>query len=106
MSHRLTNQSLMVVITRNVSGVCVLQKPTRLVIQEPDIVVGELGFKNGHIEVVEELCLHVEGSAASRLPPTEITHSPQVGQAELEEFTVDFLLAAHDICRSIRRAFR
>ena len=64
------NQTLMVVVTRSMSGVCVRQEPPRLVIQEPDIVVRELGLKDGHVDVVEELGFYIQRLAASRVTPT------------------------------------
>jgi hypothetical protein len=53
------------------------------------------GSKNGHVEIVEELCFHIKGFAASPLPPSKMPHGSKRWQPELEEFTVDFLLAAH-----------
>jgi hypothetical protein len=85
----------MVVITRYVSRVCVRQEPSRLVIQEPDVVVYELGLKDCHVQIVEELRFHIQGLAATCLPPVEVPHASQIRQAKLEEFTVDFLLPAY-----------
>ena len=58
-------------------------------------MVHELRLKDSDVKVVEELRFHIQRLAATCLPPTEIPHSSQQWQAALEEFTVDFLLAAH-----------
>jgi hypothetical protein len=89
------DESSMMIETSNVSGICVTQEPPRLVVQEPDVVFDEFGLKDSHVEIVEKLSLHIKGFAASPLPPSKMPHGAKRWQPELEEFTVDFLLAAH-----------
>jgi len=44
------------------------------VVQEPDVVVHELGLKDGHVEIVEELCLYIKSLATRLLPPSKVPH--------------------------------
>jgi hypothetical protein len=92
---KFADQTQMMIVASGVLGVCIRQKQPRLMIQEPDIVIRELRLKDGHVEIVEELRLIIECLPASPLPPAEGTHAPQPWESELEELTVDFLLATH-----------
>jgi hypothetical protein len=85
----------MVMVASDVFGICMSEKPLRLVVQEPDVVIHELGFKDRHVEIVKELCLDIKSLATRLLPTSKVPHSSKGRQSKLEQFAVDLLLAAH-----------
>jgi hypothetical protein len=84
-----------VIVADDMLGICMSKERPRLVVQEPDVMVKEPRLKYCHVEIVEELCLNIKSLSARLLPPSKVPNAPQRWQPELEEFAVNFLLAAH-----------